>query len=129
MTTLKSAMFDGKPEDKLKAIAYLRQLKRATLRNRLAVKVEDGVLYHGYTSDVDHTMKNAAIRRDINQGQKFDEFSPLASFDKAAIRSYARSKGIPSAEMYRNPVHLKNMVKDSDYAKFRLQYNAHKMVD
>jgi hypothetical protein len=64
----------------------------------------------------------------MNRGQKFGEITPLASFDKAAIRSYARSKGIPSLEMYKNPEHLIAMLKDSDYAKFRLQDNAHKMV-
>ena len=122
-------MFDGNPADKLKAITYLRKLKRATLRSRLAFKVEDGVLYHGYTSDVERSMKSAALRREMNKTQTFREIQPLAAFDKAAVRSYARSKGISSVEMYRNPVHLKAMVKDPDYAKFRLQENAHKLVD
>lgn len=126
---LKDALFSGTQDDKLKAINYIREIRRATLRNRLAFKVEGGKLYHGYTSDVDRTMKNAAIRRDINDRQTFGDIQPLASFDKAAVRSYARARGIPSREMYTNPVHLKNMVKDPDYAKFRLQHNAHKLVD
>jgi hypothetical protein len=125
---LKSALFDGEAGEKAKAIQWLRQMKRATIRDRTAFKVEDGKLYHGVKSDVDATMKNAAIRRDMNRTQTFGEIAPLASFDKAAIRSYARSRGIPAAEMYRNPAHLKAMLKDHDYAKFRLQDNAHKMV-
>lgn len=126
---LQDMMFDGKPEDKLKAIAWLREAKRATIKDRTAFKVEDGKLYHGVKSDANRTMKNAEIRRQINQDQTFREIQPIASIDKAVAREWAATRGISSAEFMRNPEHIKTMTKDRDYSKFLLQDNAAKLVD
>lgn len=126
---LQDMMFDGNPEDKLKAIAWLRQMKRATVRDRTAIKVEDGKLYHGVKSDADRTMRNAKIRRQINQDQTFGAIQPIASIDKAAAREYAAKRGITSTEFMKNPEHIKAMTKDRDYNKFLLQDNANRLVD
>jgi predicted GIY-YIG superfamily endonuclease len=126
---LSDMMFDGKPEDKLKAIAWFRQMRRDTIKDRTAFKVEDGKLYHGVTSDVNRTMANASLRREINAGQSFGEIQPVASIDKAVAREYAAKRGISSAEFMRNPEHIKKMIKDRDYSKFLLQDNAHRMLD
>ena len=121
-------LIDGKPEDTQKAIDWVRQMKRANIRNRLNFKVEDGKLYHGYTENVDRNLKLCENRRKLNNEQSYNEIAALASFSPVAIRSYARKIGVPTAEMYRNPELMKKMIKDRDYAKFRVNDNAANMV-
>jgi len=125
-------LIDGNPADEAKAkkwvIDRMREAKRASLRDRVKVKVEDNKLHGGYKEDVSHNLKMCAVRRDINNNQQQGEIAALASFSKVAIRMYANRIGVPVAEMYRNPELLKRMIKDPDYSKFRLNDNAHNMI-
>ena len=121
-------LINGNPEDRQKAIEWVRQMKRANLRNRVNIKVEDGKMYHGYTEDVSRNMKLCETRRQINNEQGYNEIAALASFSPVAIRSYARKIGVPTAEMYKNPELMKSMIKDRDYAKFRVNDRAAQMV-
>jgi hypothetical protein len=121
-------MIDGKPQDRAKAIEWVRQMKRANIRNRVSYKVVDGKLHHGYTEDVSHNLKMCETRRQINNQQKQGEIVALAAFSPVAIRNYAGRIGVPTAEMYRNPELMKKMIKDRDYAKFRVNDNAANMV-
>ena len=122
-------IFHGDQNDKVKAISWLRAMKKKHLNNRQIMRVEDGKAHHVYRSDIDATLKNAAIRREINRDQKFNLIQPLASHDKGAIRQYAASIGISTANFYRNPEHMRNLIKNPDYAKFLLQDNARKLID
>tara|TARA_R110000851_G_scaffold253981_1_gene406463 strand:+ start:208 stop:585 length:378 start_codon:yes stop_codon:yes gene_type:complete len=122
---------DGNPQDTEKAKAWVAAMKRDQANKHRAIAVEDGKLHHGYTTndkELDQLKKVAHARREINDGKKYADIAALASFSPYAIRQYAARIGIPTAEMYRNPVHLKAMVKDSDYAKFRLNTNAANML-
>ena len=122
-------IFHGDQNDKAKAVSWLRAMKKKHVNNRQIMTVQDGKAYHGYRSDIDATMKNAAIRREINRDQKFNQIQPIASHDKGAIRQYAAGIGISTADFYRDPQHMRNLIKDSDYSKFLLQDNAHKLID
>jgi hypothetical protein len=121
-------MIDGNPQDRQKAIEWVRQMKRANLKNRVSFKVEDGKLHSGYTESIDRNLKMCETRRQINNEQKQGEIVALAAFSPVAIRNYAGRIGVPVAEMYRNPEFLKRMVKDPDYAKFRVNDDAAKLV-
>jgi|TARA_R110000744_G_scaffold108605_1_gene205579 hypothetical protein len=117
-------LLDGDQNDRAKAIEWVRKVKRANLRNRINFKVENGKLYSGYTEDVDRNLKMCETRRHINNEQKQGEIQALAAFSPVAIRNYARRIGVPVAEMYRNPEFMKKMIKDRDYAKFRVNERA-----
>ena len=129
---LLTMLIDGNPQDEAKArrwvIDRMREKKRASLRERVKIKVENGKIHDGYSEDVSHNLKMCAVRRDINNSQKTGEIVALASFSKVAVRMYANRIGVPVAEMYRNPQLMQRMVKDRDYAKFRLVDNAAKMI-
>ena len=120
-------LLDGNPNDEKKALEWVRQQKRDALRSRMAIKVEDGKLYHGYTvtdQQIKNTTDLAGVRRENNSGKAFGEIAAQACFHPFAIRKYAAGIGVPTAEMYRNPELLQRMIKDRDYAKFRLNDRA-----
>ena len=117
-------LLDGYQNNTQKAIEWVRSQKRANLRNRINFKVENGKLNSGYTENVDRNLKLCETRRQINNEQKQGEIQALASFSPVAIRNYARRIGVPVAEMYRNPEFMKKMIKDRDYAKFRVNERA-----
>ena len=124
-------LLDGNPQDTEKAKAWVAAMKRDQARKHRAIEVEDGKLHHGYTTndrELNHLKKLAHARRELNDGKKYAEIAALAAFSPYAVRQYAARIGIPTAEMYRNPEHIKKRVKDSDYAKFRLNSNAANMV-
>lgn len=124
-------LLDGNPEDEKKAREWVRQRKRDALRSRMAIKVEGDTLYHGYTTtdkQLNSTMELCKVRRELNSGKAYAELAPMAAFHPFAIRKYANRIGVPTAEMYRNPDHLKRMVKDSDYSKFRIDDRAARML-
>jgi hypothetical protein len=120
-------LIDGNPNDEKLALEWVRQQKRDALRSRMAIKVEDGKLFHGYTvtdEQINKTTNLAHARRDFNSGRAFDDVAAQACFHPFAIRKYAAGIGVPTAEMYRNPELLQRMIKDRDYAKFRLNDRA-----
>lgn len=121
-------LIDGNPQDTKKAIEWVRSMKQQALRNRIKFQEQDGKLHSGYSEDVSHNLELCNTRRQINREQKTGEIAALASFSKVAIRMYANRIGVPVAEMYRNPELLKRMVKDRDYARFRLNDNAANML-
>ena len=121
-------LIDGDPNDQKKAIEWVRAQKKAALRDRVKIQVQDGRLYHGYTEDVAQNLKLCNIRRQINNDEKTSEIAALASFSKVAVRMYAARVGVSTADMYRNPELMKRMIKDRDYAKFRLNDNAANMI-
>jgi hypothetical protein len=121
-------LIDGNPQDEAKAREWV---KRQKMNQRQAIAVEDGKLYHGYTTndtELNRLITTSKARRELNSGKRFTEIAAVAAFSPFAIRQYAARIGIPTAEMYRNPEHIKRMVKDSDYAKFRLNDNAASMI-
>ena len=124
-------LIDGNPQDEKKALEWVRQQKRNALRSRMAIKVEDGVLKHGYTvtdKQLNNTMDLCHARRGFNSNRSYDELAPMAAFHPFAIRQYAARMGVPAAEMYRNPDMMKRMIRDRDYSKFRLNDNAANML-
>tara|TARA_R110002020_G_scaffold445445_1_gene657343 strand:- start:945 stop:1319 length:375 start_codon:yes stop_codon:yes gene_type:complete len=124
-------MFDGNPENEAKAKAWVAAMKRDQANKHRAIEVQDGKMYHGYSTndkELDHLKKMAHARREVNDGQRYKEIAALAAFSPFAVRQYAARIGIPTAEMYRNPEHIKAMVKDSDYSRFRLNSNAANML-
>ena len=124
-------LINGNQNDEAKAKAWVAAMKRDQANKHQAIEVEDGVLHHGYTTndkELNHLTKMAHARRELNDSKKYDDIAAVAAFSPFAIRQYAARIGIPTVEMYRNPVHLKAMCKDSDYAKFRLNSNAARMI-
>jgi hypothetical protein len=120
-------LIDGNPNDEAKAREWVRQQKNAALRKKYAFKVEDGKLFHGYnttTEQINAGFENAKARREMNSGRKYDEIAIMAGFSAFAIRQYAARIGVSTARMYREPDLIKRMIKDRDYAKFRLNDNA-----
>ena len=120
-------LIGGNPQDEKKALEWVRQQKRDALRSRMAIKVEDGRLYHGYTvtdKQLNNLTSLAHFRRGHNSGRKFDEIAAQASFHPFAIRQYAARIGVSTARMYKEPELMQRMVKDRDYSKFRLNDNA-----
>jgi len=125
-------LLNGNQEDEAKARQWVmeqkRQAKRANIRKRVSIKAEDGFLYHGYTEDISANLEACKVRRQINNEQKQGEIVALAAFSPVAIRNYAGRIGVPAAEMYRNPELMKRMIKDRDYAKFRVNDDAARLL-
>jgi len=124
-------LIDGNPKDEAKAREWVKAMKRQKIQQTQTFEVEDGYIQSGYKTtdtELNHLMKLAHARRDLNTGKRYQEISAMASFHPFAIRQYAARIGVKTVEMYRNPELMKRMIKDRDYAKFRLNDNAVKML-